>query len=447
MKNLLLFLMLIFGVLSSCRHNQELLPDSTPVSNSKSQSEPKLDIFPEFYIVSIHFPGIPDENVLIDHKNRTVIVNMPSVLTINDLTPIVECSENAKLALYDFSLSEIGRTINWAFPYANYLSIILTSKQPGNYPSIKYSIKPTTAKPIIITQSEVLPALAIGDSRNVYFNAQNLYGNNLPKSVTFTNKKSGKKEVLSGVYITPVFNKIGIYINFSPELGEHDIVFEMADGESVKVPQTLTVVPGTISYLENTYYSLEGQPGGKVTARGENLFEGVVSFRLLYPNGIEIPLNADYYLNGRIVDLAIPASLKPGYYGIEIVRSGIPLGRAYRLSVVRYELQPTIFSINEYSLPNYPTEEPLIVQLSRDVSILFRIRKPINRYVVLLENESNAASAFQFTLTLPIEAAPYFTISSTVPAGRYKAFIQEIDPVTKKVVQQSEPYERIVVLQ
>lgn len=430
MKNLLLFL-LIACIAGSCRRKNE---------------EPVPSVYPELQITAIHFPGIPDKDVSIDRQKWIIHVKMPSVLTVTNLTPTVELSEEAQLA-HPTTLTNLGGLALWSYPNANNLSIRIKSKINPNK-QIGYTIQPTASAPLKITQSKPIAQYAIGDSSEIIIEVRNAFGNKLPKAVLFINKRTGVEHSLSTVYITSLQNTLRVFAYPIPfELGDYDIRFKMEDNVLLDVNQPLTIIPGQRSYLENSYYSLEGQPGGKVKARGGNLFKGLVSFRLLYPNGTVLPLNADYNLNGTTADLAIPASLQPGYYGIEVVRSGIPLGRTYRLSIVRNEFQPSIFSINEYPLPNYPTEAPLIVQRSRNVPILFTVRKSINRYVASLVSESNAASAFQFTLTLPVEAAPYFIIPSTVPAGRYKAFIQEIDPVTKEVVQQSEPYERTVVLQ
>ena len=144
----------------------------------------------------------------------------------------------------------------------------------------------------------------------------------------------------------------------------------------------------------------------------------------------------------------LPLNIFPsGSYGIEIVREGRPLGISYRLGVVAKEDQLFMGALNKLPGRQYPTDSPLVLARNKPIPVSFGpINGKLESYIFALIDPTTAAVT-RFALTWPIEADPHFTIPSSMPPGRYKAVMQEIDPVTQKNVRESEPFERIVVLE
>lgn len=432
MKNVLLFLM-VLGVIISCQPKQDPLPAD----------------YPNLLITRISFPGIPDKDITIDQPNRVIYVKMPALVTSTTFVPTVMLSEDAKLAAPG-TLDYLSKYVKWTVNEEDVLKISLNGKTYPNQ-SATYVIKPEAKAPISITQSKALPVYAIGDSSYIYVDAQNLFGNALPKSAVFRNKRTGKQFILTEQKNTHFFsahsflNKLTIDVHLLElEPGEYEISLQLATGNFLEIPQSLTVIRGK-SRISNPWFST--QAGKTITPTGANLFEGGVSFRLLYPNGSALPISATYTLNEKSVMLQIPNSLSPGYYGIELLDQGRPVGISHRLNVLRYENQPSIYALGGFNPRDYPTNNPMILPRTQNIFLISGGGEKIERRFFALINEVDPTAVFRFSLNYPLENGPYFSIPVEVPAGRYKAVIQEFDPITKEVMQQSEPFERIVVLQ
>lgn len=430
MKNLLLFLM-VLGVMGSCQRKQDLLPEN----------------YPNLLITRISFSGIPDKDVSIDQLNRIIYVKMPALATVTQLTPTIELSEDAKLEGPYIEMASIYR---WCCPDKDYLKINLRSKT-RSHQYATYTIKPIAIGSLSITQSTPLAVFARGDSAYIHIETRNTYGNGLPKAAIFTNKKTGKQFVTEKNRVLLFYrngpNKITIdaYSTLS-EIGEYDIELQWEDGKLLKVPQPLTVIRGT-SRFYYTFYGVAAQSGTTLNLVGYNLYQEGVSFRLHYPNGTTIPLTSTFVPEENKVSLDIPVSLSPGGYSFEMIKNGVPQGENNRVNIVRYVGQPYINSIGNSEPRKYPTTDPLILPREKSITVTFPVIQKLERYFLTLINESDATSTFRFSFTLPDEASPFCIIPANVPAGRYKAYIQEYDAAMKEVVQQSEPFERIVVLQ
>lgn len=438
MKNFLLFVSFLY-VLGSCRDKNE---------------SPQPSVYPELQIKAIHFPGIPDENVTIDPLKWTIHVKIPAALSATHFIPTLELSDEAQL--YDSSeLTELSRVYRMKYPNEQDLSVRIKSKTSNR--KITYTIKTTPSAPLKITQTEPLVDFVIGDSSYININAENTAGNAVPQMAIFRNKKSGTEHTLN-------FNSIGALgtihnrlrlsagaLHF--ELGEYELSFLMVDGTELKVGPTVRILQGKPSLNMSAGSSMIRLVGKDLAVGGINLFENTVTFRLHYPNGTTVPLQANYSLNGRAASLSMISSLAPGYYGIEILRDNRPLGISYRLSILKNDVQTMIMALNNLPFSNYPSAEPMVLARNQRISVHFNAVVPYgiygvtDKYVMTYTDESKPTSVFRFPITIPNEATPHFTIPADVPPGRYKAIIQEINPATKEVVQQSEPFERIVVLQ
>ncbi len=410
----------------------------------KEKQEPLPEKYPHLLITRISFSGIPDKDVTIDQPNRTIHVKMPAILTIANLLPIAELSPDAKISSQD-RLADIGRAASWSYPNANNLTIPISSITNPNQ-SVIYQIKPSAKAPLEITQTKALSTFAIADSSDIDIEVKNAYGNDLPKLVNFTHRKTGIQHTLSNVFIHSYLDKIRVRAYSVPfVLGEYDITFQMENGTVMPVNQVLKTVQGKSGFSFN--WSLSALAGETLTVWGNNLFEGSTAFRIRTLNGVIIPVSATYALDGRQVGIAVPAALGLGNYGIEILRDGLPVGKGSRLSIVKNKQQPYIIGLSTVQLPGELTAEPVSLFRNQKINVMFSVIAKFERYVFMLQDESTGKSVFHFPLTFPVEASPHVTIPPDVPAGRYKAFIREVDPETKEVIQQSEPFERTVVLQ
>jgi hypothetical protein len=374
---------------------------------------------------------------------------MPALVTSTTFIPTVTLSEDAKLAAPG-TLDYLSKYGGWTVFEDDILKISLSGKTRPNQ-GATYVIKPEAKAPISITQSKALPTYAIGDSSNIYIDVQNLYGNALPKSAVFRNRSTGKQLTLTEQKNTHFFsanfplNKLTIDAHsLELEPGTYEISVQLTTGNFLEIPQTMTVVRGKSRIYSDRFST---QAGKTLTPTGANLYEGGVAFRLLYPNGSTLPITTTYSLNEKVATLQIPATLIPGYYGVEMLINGRPLGFSYRLNILRYANQPSIYALGISNSRDYPTTEPMILARNERLYVISDGGEKLERRFLAFINESAPNSVYRFSLTFPVESSPYFSIPSDVPAGRYKAVIQEFDPITKEVMQQSEPFERVVVLQ
>ncbi len=430
MKNLLLFVSLLY-LIGSCRPKDQ---------------EPVPSVYPELQIKAIHFPGIPDENITIDPLKWTIHVKMPAAVTATHLTPMVVLSEKAQLD-HPSELTNLSRVYGWKSPNEEEINVRISSRTDPDK-KINYTIKSTPSAPLKITQSKPPVDFVIGDSSFINVDVDNPYGNVLPKKVIFKNKQTGDEH--SATYIIPSLNKFRIHVYTLPfELAEYDISFQMVDGTELKVPYAVAIKQGKLQFGG----TMRIVPGKDLTLNGLNMFAANVAFRLLYPNGQTLPLKATYTLNGRESALAIPSSVLPGYYGIEAIRDNRPVGISYRLSIVKSEDQLSIVGLNKLPSNNYPIDDPMVLPRNQPIPVnisakgLYGISDNSDRFMMTCVDESNPSLSFRLPITIRLEFTPFFSIPSAIPAGRYKVFAQEINPITKEVLQQSEPFERIVVLQ
>jgi hypothetical protein len=426
MKYILLFFIFV-GLLIGCRHEEE-----TPLPN----------IFPELLILDISFPGIPKENVRIDQPNRRIYVKMPALLTTNNLKPTITLSEKARLAA-PHDLDRIAQPGNWCYwreRNISNLQLLLAKKTRVDQGSdVRYEIYPEPMAPLNITQTNSLFNFTIGETSLIHVDAENIYGNIMPQTVIFTHNKTEKQILLHGEEIINCFyypNRISIRAYNVPfERGEYNMKIQQVDGKLLAISPTLTTVVGKsrIEHQLTVLDRLSSLPGKTLILDGRNLFSGLVEFRLLFPNGTTLPLKAAYSSNGNEAQVDIPPTLQAGYYGIEIVREGQPLGICYRLSIVGQQYELFIGALNKLPGRQYPTDSPLTLVRNKPIPVSFGpIGGNLDRYIVALVDPNHAATIYRFSLTWPIEADANFTIPSSVPSGRYKAVMQEIDPVTQK---------------
>ena len=440
MKNLLLFVSLLY-IVGSCRRKDE---------------EPVPSIHPELQIKAVHFPGIPDENITVDPLKWTIHVKMPAAVTATNLTPTVELSQEAQMD-HPSELTKMTQIYGWRSLNEEEINVRISSKtDPGK--KINYSLKVTPSAPLKITQSKPLADFLIGDSTFINVDVENPYGNVLPKLVVFKNRQTGKnKEYFGSVIASLTQFRIQASNILFEEVGEYDLSFQMVDGTVLKVGPKIAILQGKSKLEMNPVASsLIGVIGKDLKVDGKTLFEATVNFRLHYPNGTTVPLKATYTLWGMDVKLALPSGITPGYYGIEILRDNRPLGISYRLSMIKSEEQQMIITaLNNLPNGNYPTDAPMVLPRNQRIPVNLKIKlgygdevyRVMDRFLVSYVNESNPASNFSFPVIYSKDYAPHFTVPSSVPAGRYKVFVQELSPITKEVIQQSEPFERTVAVQ
>ncbi|MFN3664520.1 MAG: hypothetical protein ACK4S0_00090 [Sediminibacterium sp.] len=434
-----------------CRFSEP--PQSIVSSCRRKAEEPVPSIHPELQIKAIHFPGIPDENVSVDPIKWIINVKMPAGITPTNQSPTIELSKEAQLD-HSSELTNLNRIYGWKYYNDEDLSVRISSKiDPGK--KINYSLKLTPSAPLKITQSKPLADFVIGDSTFINVDVENPYGNVLPQLIVFKNRQTGKEHNAGS--IIPSLNKFRIQASTGLfEVGEYDISFQMANGTALKVGPKIAILQGKSKLeMHPVASSLIGVIGKDLRVAGQNLFEANVAFRLHYPNGTTVPLKATYTLWGMDVKLALPSGITPGYYGIEILRDNRPLGISYRLSVVKSEEQMMITALNNLPNGSYPSDAPMVLPHNQRIPVNLKIKlgygnevyRVVDRFLVTYVDESKPTSGFSFPVIYSKDFPPHFTVPSNVPAGRYKVYVQEISPVTKKVIDESEPFERIIVLQ
>ncbi|HEV7348988.1 hypothetical protein [Telluribacter sp.] len=440
-----------------CRFFSWLLLVALVITCRPKVVEPDLLADGKPRIISVDFPGIPKEDIIIDQKNFLIIIKAPPTLLTN-VIPVIKVTENARIHRGGCNSQNNKGTECFAFGPS---TIELTyTDEPRDYPKVV-----TTYKLVILASGPIELAdiaapieyeLFNGSSGNISIPCRNLYGNKLPVQVKLTHRESGEVVVVDNLNkITPslafgwdtLANHLRVTLYYSSLMpGLYDCEIHTEEGEILTLPQPIKTVKGPVQV--NGLGGVEGKvlPNGELIMSGNNLFPGDFSAVLVTPNDEVIPLSdLRYSRYGDQVITKLPASVTFGQYVFQMRDISRNETFCRRLRLRRQDPVPfEIFTLNDW-LGACSIKGPVNLSINTTISIavnaydakarlkLTSISDPNRKYYGKAEISSQLSS-----MGMQRAATP-----SDVPPGQYYAVIEEID-ANQKVLREGPPFWRIV---
>lgn len=441
-------------VMARCKPDPVLIV-GRPTVGSGPSAEVNFSDDLSLRVEEISFPGIPKENVSIDHVNREILVKVPAIFSSDNMTPTVKLSTNAGI----WNLDELKSPALWCSCCSHNLSIgLYRVNDADKLVRNRYSIRPVATGPLSLLVDKPI-SVAVGDSGYLTIPARNLYGNQFPFArAILTNETTGEQRTIDGIQkpwlISCAYAKANyMAVSLSEQKlqpGTYNVAIIAEDGKPLLAKQPVIVWAGRSVLTDiSPGFSYRAGAGDVLTLHGRNLFAGYTTFRLLTATGGSQPLNViEQSAYGDQASVQLPATLKPGYYGIELLQNGQPMGFIYRVSILSQPGQPSVGMVNLKPLYELPVTDPMLVDRTRKIEIGigadYNASSNQREFVVKLTSETDPTQTHQFALNYPIEAYPYFMLTTAIPSGRYRLTLVAVERSTKKVIGESEPFEQVL---
>lgn len=409
-------------------------------------------------IVSIKFPGIPPENVTIDQKNFVITIKVPSLLPA-EIEPEVTLTDEAELSPTSWNGVFMGIR-----PDDRQIKLGYTGIE-GYIPLTTYTVNLIAQAPLKIgtVASPIEYELYNGQNDEIHIPFSNLYGNELPVKLIFTDQSS--KEVFefeNTPETTHLFS--GLYsqvnqlrIKMSPLAvppGSYDLEFVTKKGETLKVPQPVLLKKGPVDLgWAGAIFSSKVQPGETLVIKGRNIFAEDVNMELINSTGQALTLsNLKFNKFGSELQVPIPATLPFGHYVLRFSSPTLPFvnetssksvcRRLYlrKQAKVPYE----IFFLNE-TYATCSIEGPIVV--SRNTPIRTQVDGFDAKVRLKMVSVAHADRIYYAQATVMslgnLETGSYVLIPNEVPTGQYRVSLQVLDDAGK-VTQEGPTFWRIV---
>ena len=338
----------LFVVLTSCK------PEPVP-----AEPDPLTDGKPR--LISISFPGIPKEDIVIDQKNFLVTVKVPSSLSEN-MVPEFSLTDNAALhkslrSLLESNSRGVGLFMADSFPLR-----LVYKNQPDLPDAVAtYFMTQIPSGPLRIKNqpTPIEHVLMTIESPDTWFSFENLYGNKLPKSYQLVNKQTGETFTQVGWMLKGDGNRVnqlGIELDRIRGLvpGSYELTFFSESGEHLTFQQPINVKMGP-ALLEYTpiYFGFDAIAGKSLELKGYNLFEKHVTLELLDQSGKNVKLpNVTFVKDGRSFKVQIPGQLEAGQYILKVFQNDTTTDPCYRLNIFKDEnKEPYIGTIGDEPMP------------------------------------------------------------------------------------------------
>ena len=453
-RNAVVLCVAVVSILAGCEPETMPVVVMPPIGNGSSPGTNSGDDL-SLRVEDISFPGIPSQNIRIDHTNREIVVQVPAVFSSDNMTPTLKLSANAGI----WNLNELKSPALWCSCCTHNLTIALyRANDADKLVRNRYTIRPVAAGPLSLATDKPIQ-VAIGDSGYLTIPARNLYGNQFPFArAILTNETTGEQHIVDGIQerwrISCAYakaNHLAILLSgqkLQPGTFHVDLIDE--SGKLLLARQPVIVWAGRSILTDiSPGFSYRAGASDVLTVNGQNLFAGSTSFRLVSATGTSQPLIVvEQSIYGDRAKVQLPPMLKPGYYGIELVQNGQPMGVIYRVSILSQPGQPSVGMVNYKPLFELPFTEPLVVERARKISIgIGADYSPLagqREFVIKLVNEADPAQTYSLAMQYPIEAYPYVMLPETIAAGHYRLTLLIVERASKAVISESEPFERLL---
>lgn len=409
-------------------------------------------------IISLKFPGIPVENVSIDQKNLVITIEVPSLLPA-DIEPEVTLTDQAELSPtpWNFIFTSIR-------PEDRQIKLGYTGME-GYIPFATYTVKLIPKAPLKIGTivSPIEYELYDGQNDEILIPFSNLYGNELPVTLIFTDQSS--KEVFefentpetthlfAGLHTQVNQLRVKMYPLAIPP-GSYDLEFVTKKGETLKIPQPVILKKGPVDLdWAGAIFSSKVQPGETLVIKGRNIFAEDVTMELIDSTGQALKLsNLKYNKFGNELQVPIPASLPLGHYVLRFSSPTLPFVNetssqsvCRRLYIRKQGKVPyEILFLNE-TYATCSINGPIVV--SRNTRIPTQVGGFEAKVRLRMISVGNADMIQYAQATVlrsgNLEVGSYVLIPNEVPTGQYRVSLQVIDDAGK-VTQEGPTYWRVV---
>ena len=445
-KKLCYVLLFSWVALLSCdssKRNQPVAP-----SGASSTDSPKL--------IAFSLPGIPPENIQIDHEKREVRVIIPTNISTIYLPASITMTAGftpipiGDTSPYIFSLYAARRPVEF-YKSGNVYN------DTGGAP---YQVIAVASGPLEITTPPASLSLETGSP--LLLTVKNYYDDAVTDNqAIITNQRTGQQYTASlypcyednaycqGATVGAVLASFDTNI----EYGTYDLQIRKTNQRQVRATGSLTVRRGLPMALHDLYNP--PAPGTRnVKMGGLNLFEADhIQLVLTNQTGDVYTLTpTSYATDGKSLTVDLPTTIKPSQYAIQMKRQGELVASYSRMIISRDRSQPAIVSFN-YTRINQDPTIPLTMERGKRQLVTFVISSGIaTARLKFISVDAGQPARFvdvdtpsAYLMAGPDGGVPTFTIPSTIPIGKYRVVLQHL--MTDQQIVEGEPFERLVAVQ
>lgn len=447
-------------LLPACqKDNAPLLPDANP------------------RILAMQISGIAEDQIKIDQNKNTITVTLPASFTSEDVKNVplrFQLTDDAKVVReLGGNAAENYTTLNLCDCNSSAHKIKAVDRTGG--PSSSSTEYTLSLKPADSLKVEPLNLTGFVLGKDTWFDVQaaNYYDGVPAVEVALIPVQGATTErylIQTGCGNQRIectrANQLQVWPDPARPIkpGSYLVEVSKANGRKTVSSRPLLVAKGT---AQLDYYTVaqRGVPGETVSLNGANLFlEDNLQILLTAPNGTQTnlqPTGANPF--GTTLDFRSDPAMKPGSYGLQILKNGQAITDCYRFSLTGNGRQPYLISVGKTVNPTKnpvssfcPLNVPLVLTRgSTDVVIAFGT-PPTNAVSsapsATLVSTENAQLVVPLPLSLPdlyfgpgtfqrMEAT--LKPDATTPPGKYRLVVLLTDKFTHQV-EASEPFEQIV---
>ena len=448
MKTVFAFLWLVLLLQGCTKPETDVLkvaPVTQITSNVSQTDTPK--------VLGFSLPGIPPENIVIDHINHEIKITIPANI-----------SATAFPASMTVTAGYVANPGNSRFPYRFDL---LTERPPiglykqGDVYSVPigtpYRIVTLPDGPLEITNAPA--SLTLETGQPLLLSVKNYYDDaTSSNSVVITNQLTGQ-QYQGSLYtcegasvackgIEPGF----VTASFDSDIpyGAYSLELRKANKRQARATAPLTVTKGLPFAYDDSYNpSAPGTQNRKFS--GVNLIESdQIELLLKNQTGQQYKLTpTNYTTDGKSMSINIPADIKPSQYSVQFIRKGQLVPSYSRTIISRDRSQPAIISIN-YGAINVIPDSPLALVRGNRQGITYVISQNVTnvrlKLIPVVAGQSpvlvDVDTPRGYFTGGPDGGLPSFVVPESTPTGKYTLVLQHI--LTNKSVTEGEPFERLI---
>ena len=430
-----------------------ILPGLASILLSCQRVLPELDLLLDGKprIKSITFNGIPSQNVIIDQEKLLVTITLPATITSFIPTSLV-LTDSAKLNA-PINWDEVFLKTPEQCPACFKISLTHQNNAQSN-PGLltTYTIKLRPDGPLTIQPS---PSNSIFDSSPdvlIHLSMFHLYGNALPTKAIFVNQLTGERVAQDSIplpntsFSSPAVSKgyhnvLTINPNYFSKLIPGQFMLELTTATGQLLRQSVSFTKASQYIYRSSLY--QSQPGEWVTLLGSSLYESDVSLSLLDSLDRATPItDVIYDRYGHQLQFRMPATIAHQRYLFRVTNRDT--GKHIYCLRLNWPTRENI--PNEiYYLSDRPDDCSMSgpVYLWKGGTVLSfeanAYRKVGQLKLIPIENSTKHYLAYVQLRTSDPGQLPGALLPADIPSGRYKVYLQIIDPQDKTKVLEEGP--------
>lgn len=388
-------------------------------------------------LLGVTIPGFPGENISIDQAKKEIVLTVPD----SPSDPSFEIT-----AFQTTAGSSVWRPANKWVSLCNGGGepIYVLNETKGS--AYKFVIK--QPRPLVIGFIDNQTKATTGQPLAVRID--NMVDGKGDGTVVLTRTDTGEQDSL-WVGCQAGSNQYMLETPQHVRPGEYTVSIQNKSGRRAVAASKLTFLKGAPEAGAGPTFATAGTA---VEIRGKNLFAADAPELLLRRSSGETirvkATNISPY--GWEITIPLPASLKAGYYDMQVLVQGKAVSAMQRIAICRDERQPAIGRIND-ELTTASETRPIVLVRGRvnSASIwpqLFSYTGSRVKLEIQLTAIDGLGQSSRFTFSnesYSYEYPPALIVSATVQPGRYS--MRVIATYNDGTVSESEPLERVVEVQ